>query len=143
MAPHERNRSNRSLKGTIISVIAIIVGIVACTVSITAGLDIRCRADIDHWLPIYPDSEVVAVRQRGFFRERASGVTEIVYHSDDDPVTVRGWYRDYRREITSGQYNEGNANSAMRGMSTTRYQVIDDPDGNGSRIIQTSECAYN
>lgn len=141
MAPHLNQ--NRSIQGTLFSIVAIMIGIVACTGGIIVALDLHCRADIDHWMPVYPNAEIQLVQQTGFFRARASGISQIIYVTDDDPVIVRNWYTAYRRDITSNIRNENNSEVAARGMATTRYRVSDNPDGTGSRIIQTSECAYN
>ncbi|MDQ7027856.1 MAG: hypothetical protein Q9P01_22300 [Anaerolineae bacterium] len=141
MAPHLNQK--RSIKSTLLSIVAIMIGAVACTGSIVVALDLRCRADIDHWMPVYPNAEIQTVQQSGFFRLRASGISQIIYVTDDDPATVRNWYTAYRREITANIRNENNPERAARGLATTRNQISDNPDGTGSRITQTSECAYN
>ena len=141
MAPHLNH--NRSIKGTIISVIAIMIGIVACTAGTVIAIDMRCRADINHWMPVYPNAEIQVVQQTGFFRPRASGITEIIYITEDDAATVRSWYRDYRRSITMNVSNESNPDTAARGMASTSYRVVENSDGTGSQIFQLSECAYN
>ena len=140
MAPHERKRS---IKGTILSVIVIMIGIVACTGGLVVAIDVRCRVDIDHWMPVYPQSEIQVIQQTGFLRPRASGISQILYVTEDDPQTVQSWYRDYRREITRNVTNQDNPNAAARGMATTSFRIMENPDGEGSRILQVSECAYN
>ena len=141
MAPHEFNNS-RSLKGTMLSVVAIMIGIVLCTSSLVVVIDLTCRSDINHWMPIYPGAEVQTVTQGGFFRVRASGVSEVIYVTDDDVLIVQEWYREYRREITRDRYNSADPESAARGMATTSYRIVPDKEGDGTRIVQYSECAY-
>jgi hypothetical protein len=140
MAPHERE--NRSLKGTILSMIAIMIGIVVCMATLLISIDLRCSVDINYWMPIYPNSEISAIQQRGFFRPRASGITQIIYVTPDDPTTVRRWYIDYRRDITRN-IATNDSETAASGLASTSYQISENSDGGGSRITQTSECAYN
>ncbi len=133
-----------SIKRTLFGTITILLGVVVCSVTAFIGVDVACRSDIDHWMPVYPDAELVSTDSAGFFRIRASGITEQVYYTPDSPVDVRGWYTDYRREITQGQFNGGNAETAMgSSIATTQRQIMEDPDSDGSFIRYYSECAYN
>ena len=133
-----------SIRRTLFGTLMIIVGVVICSVSAFIGVDVACRSDIDKWMPIYPEAELVSTDSAGFIRIRASGITEQIYYTDDSPVDVRGWYTDYRREITQGQFNGGNAETAMGGsMATTQRQIMEDPDSDGTLIRYYSECAYN
>lgn len=139
MAPHERMNSG-SIRGTILSMIFIMFGIVACAVTLVLGGDVYCRVDIDHWLPIYPDATLVDNNNRAFFRPRASGITSEVYYTEDDAATVRRWYSEYRREITR---NTETGDRAARGLATTDYVINANPDGTGTFIQTYSECGYN
>lgn len=138
-----RRKRKGSLARTVLGVIAISIGVVVCSVGMFFSIDAYCRADINHWMPLYPGAELIDTQNGGFFRVRASGITNQTYYSPDSPNDVRQWYRDHRREITSGQHNANNPNAATSGIATTRYQVIDDPDSEGSIISYYSECAYN
>lgn len=142
MAPHEMH-GNRSIGRTIVSVILIIIGIFVCAVSLVIGSDIYCAADIDHWMPVYPEAQLVQ-SDHTFFRPRASGITRQQYITEDDPNTVRRWYGEYRREITRNVSGEGgNSEVAARGISTNDLSIQQNPDGDGSLITILSECAYN
>jgi len=132
-----------SIARTAIGMIAIIIGVVVCSVVMFFSIDAYCRADINHWMPLYPDAELIDTQEGGFIRVRASGITRQTYYSSDSAATVRVWYSDHRREITSGQFNANNPNAAASGIATTRYNVSDDPDSEGSIISYYSECAYN
>lgn len=137
------NKRKGSLRRTLFSTLLITLGIVVCSVSAFIGVDVACRADIDKWMPIYPDAELVSTDNAGFIRIRASGITQQIYYTPDSPVDVRGWYTDYRRELTQGQFNGGNANTALGGsMATTQRQIMEDPDSDGTLISYYSECAY-
>lgn len=138
-----RRRRKGSLSRTLFGTIFIIIGIVVCTVTFIFAVDSYCRFDIDKWSPIYPDAELVDTLDEGFFRPRASGITRQVYYSSDTPTDVRSWYRTYRRDLTSGDFNDGNANAALSGVATTDFTISDDPDSDGTIISFYSECAYN
>lgn len=139
------NRGRKgSLKRTLFSTLMIFVGVVICSATGFIAVDFTCRSEIDQWLPIYPDAELVSTDREGFVRVRASGITQQTYYTSDIPNDVRAWYREYRREMTQGQFNAGNSNSAMTSnMATTNQQIIDDPDSEGTIINYYSECAYS
>lgn len=142
MAPHLRASENRTPLGRLLlSIVLIIFGIIAFVSLLTLGIDVRCASDINFWTPVYPGAEHVLTEQNGFFRPRASGITEQVYYTSDDPVTVRAWYRDYRRDITENMANR-NSEVAARGIADTSYRIVDDPDSEGTLIYFYSECAY-
>ncbi|MEM9951286.1 MAG: hypothetical protein AAF846_06795 [Chloroflexota bacterium] len=138
-----RKRRKKSLGRTLIGMVFITIGIIACTVSAIAGIDAYCASDINKWLPIYPEAELIDSAEEGFFRPRAMGITQQLYYTGDDVVDVRGWYREYRRDITQGSYNARNANTASSGVATTDYSIFEDTDNGGTLIRTYSECAYN
>lgn len=130
-----------SLRRTIIGTLAIIVGIIACTSSLIVGIDAACYNDINHWMPIYPDSEVIEVRY-DFFRPRGMGNTLMIFYTPDDEHTVRQWYTQYRRSITQNAYNSSNPDSRLGGLATTSYRISPAHDGQpGSLIYHLSDCA--
>ena len=142
MAPHLRASENRTPLGRLLLSMALIIfGIFVFVVVLTLGIDVRCASDINYWTPIYPGAEHVRTDQNGFFRPRASGITEQVYHTSEDVVTVRAWYRDYRREITRNTQNR-DSDVAARGIADTSYRIVEDPDRGGTLIYFYSECAY-
>lgn len=136
-------RRKSSLRRTLLSIVMIIIGIIICSASSIGAIDFYCRNDINHWMPVYPDAELIETQEDGFFRVRASGITRQVYYTPDSPNEVRQWYRDYRQDITSGQFNSENPNEALSGVATTNRSIKEDPDSDGSLISYYSECAYN
>ena len=138
-----RRKRKGSLKRTLLSIIFIVVGIFVCSISMVVGIDSYCASDIDKWLPIYPDAELVDADEEGFFRPRAMGITEQIYYTEDEAADVRRWYTDYRRELTQGSYNANNSNSAVAGIATTNYRISEDRENGGTVIVTFSECAYN
>jgi hypothetical protein len=142
MAPHEMNQG-RSLLGTLKSILYIMIGIVVLFVALVVGSDVYCHNDIDYWLPVYPNSEVLHVEREGFFRQRGMGLMSIQYITPDDPATVRNWYTDYRREITREMNPQNNPNVRARGIAQTQYFVRENPNGDGSIITLNAECGYN
>ncbi len=143
MAPHEMNNNGRSLLGTLKSIVYILIGIVVLFVLLLVGADVQCHNDINYWLPVYPESEVLEVEREGFFRQRGMGLIRIEYITADSPPDVRRWYTDYRREITKEMNPENNPNVRARGMAQTQYFVRENPDGEGSIITHVAECGYN
>jgi len=142
MAPHIRASEKRtSLGRLLLSLMLIIFGIFVFIVLLTAGIDLRCSADIDFWTPIYPGAEHVRTDQRGCVRRRAWGITERVCCTSDEPVLVRTWYRDYRRGIPEDMATR-DSDVAARGLADTSYRIADDPDSDGTLIYFYSECAY-
>ncbi|GAB5490790.1 MAG: hypothetical protein Phog2KO_10050 [Phototrophicaceae bacterium] len=138
------NRGRKgSLKRTLFSTLMIFFGVIICSVTSFIAVDYTCRSEIDLWLPVYPDAELVSTDNAGFVRLRASGITEQTYYTSDSAADVRVWYTNYRREITQGQYNTGNANSAMSpNMATVNRIINEDPNSDGTIITYYSECAY-
>lgn len=139
----ERRKTKKPIMRQILTLGLIVLGIGMCSIATIAGLDFRCGLDIDKWQPVYPDAELVDTEESGFFRDRASGRTIQTYYTSDEPVLVRRWYSEYRRELTSGQYNVDNPNASVRGLSTNTRQITEDPDTGGSYIRLFSECAYS
>lgn len=141
---HLRRSQNRSIKGTIISVGAIMVAIAVCSVGFFGALDIACRQDINVWAPLYPDAELVEQTESGFLRPRASGLTEQTYYTPDAENDVEAWFRDYRRELTDGRFNAENSEEALGPtLATIQRYVVTAEDREGAYIIYDMECAYS
>lgn len=148
MAPHERAQQNQGSIGRLILTLTLIMlGVIICSSTLFLGGDAFCRRDIDHWMPVYPNSEIVQINNNGFIRPRASGITEIVYFTEDNVIDVRRWYRDYRRDITRDEVNNNNPNAAARGLADTTNSIFaaqdDNGNENGTFIRQISNCAYS
>lgn len=116
----------------IIVLVSIMFGIFACVSVTVVGLDMACYRDVATWLPVYPNAEVVSSNYT-MFRPWAMGRTQMILHSEDDFVTVNGWYIDQMRAITD--------RNTDRGIATTNYRVQRDPDSDGTLISLSSSCA--
>lgn len=138
--PH---RKQPSLMRTLIGTVLIVLMIIICSASFIGAMDIYCHNDINYWMPLYPNAQLVEMQRGGFFRPRASGITLQTYHTADDPTTVRTWYRNYRQTLTSRLSSESSADMALSGIATTDYTITDEPQATGSLITYYSECAYN
>lgn len=136
-APHHRKQGG--CRRLLMSTSAIILCIIACSVVTFLGIDARCNYDIETWLPVYPDAEVVSV-DYDFLRARGMGETTLVLYTPDDSNTVRTWYTNYRRELTRGEQG-ANPNRAMGGIAETRRSITDAPDAPGTLITLFSKCA--
>ncbi|MGB1288730.1 MAG: hypothetical protein ACPG7F_19510 [Aggregatilineales bacterium] len=136
-------RERTSSKGrTFLSLVLISAGIFVCSVTTVFAMDINCYNDINHWMPVYPDATLLEDETvHDFFRPRAMGRTQMYFVTEDTSNTVRSWYRDYRREITRGVQGIS-SETAARGVATVYQEVSENPDGNGSLIYQSSECAF-
>ena len=96
----------------------------------TVFLDWQCRTDIEKWLPIYPNAQLV--NEWHNFRERSMGVTTMTLLSPDKPDTIRRWYYQQRNTASEQDTN--------RGIAITNFDIHDNPDGAGSEIFLYSRC---
>jgi len=110
----------------------IILGIVACGVSLIVGVDVACVASVDEWVPVYPDAIEIS-ESHNMFRAKGMGISQVIYETDDPKIDVTRWYLDYQSSIEHRQNT----------IASSGYRVIDSPDGAGTQIIIYSECAYN
>jgi len=136
VAAYEHSGNNGSR--LFLSLILILVGIGICSTAWIVMIDVSCRADIERWMPIYPDARIVEIEQAGSYRQRATGITQILYATSDTPVEVRRWYREYRRELTSGL---ATGDRAAGGFADTQQRIYENSMTGGAYIYQYSECA--
>lgn len=101
-----------------------------CLVSATVFLDWKCHTDIENWLPIYPNAQLV--NEWHNFRERSMGITTMTLISSDTPDTIRRWY--YQRRDAASQQGANHA------LAITKFDIHDNPDGPGSEIFLYSQC---
>ncbi len=135
------DEKSASLRRTIIGTLAIMVAIMICTVTLVTAVDTACYNDINHWMPLYPDSEVVEVKY-DFFRPRGMGNTLMIFYTPDDETTVRRWYINYRRSITQNQQYADNSNYRASGLASTAYRIAPaENNQRGSLIYHVSDCA--
>lgn len=130
-----------SLRRTIIGTLAIILGIITCTVTLVTAVDTACYNDINYWMPIYPDSEIVEVNY-DFFRPRGMGNTLMIFYTPNNEAAVRQWYVNYRRNITRNKEYNTDSNHRVSGLASTAYRIAPAPDGKtGALIYHLSDCA--
>jgi hypothetical protein len=127
------------LKRIIISTVVITIAVIVAIVALIAAIDIHCANDSYYWMPVYPDAVLLETTEQSYFRVRGMGVSEQTYLSEDSPTQVREWYRDYRREITTGLYNS-NPDAAIESFGINNYSVVADDDGMGSIITYSTQC---
>lgn len=131
------------LRKTIVGSLAIMIGIILCSVVTVAGIDVACHSDIEHKLPLYPQG-VVLEETSGFLRPRAMGRSTITMTTDDSVETVRKWYSDYRLELDKQAYDETTRRrTAPQGLANVSFSVDDDPETGQTIIYLMSDCAYN
>ncbi|MAU13797.1 MAG: hypothetical protein CL607_28530 [Anaerolineaceae bacterium] len=130
-APH-LGRSQRSFGSMLAGLFVIILGIVACGVSLIVGVDVACVASVDEWVPVYPGAVEIS-ESHNMFRAKGMGISQVIYETDDTKIDVTRWYLDYQSSIEHRQNT----------IASSGYRVIDSPDGEGTQIIIYSECAYN
>lgn len=125
-----RDRQDHT-RGTLIGLAVVSLSVVVLFGLVVLGLDADCHADIQRWLPLYPDAEVVSV-EHDFFRAQAMGRTVMILRSPDDVLTTRRWYVDvWDREADI---------DPNRGLAIVNFQVNADPDSDGSLVILSSSC---
>ena len=99
--------------------------------AILLAADLRCRADIEAYAPLYPNAEAVEAIY-DMFRPRALGRTTFVMESPDDIEMVKQFYRDNILAVLDAE--------RTRGLASTDWRVQPLEDGPGSRIILISAC---
>lgn len=131
------------LRKTIVGSLAIIIGIMLCSVVSVGGIDILCRNDIEHKLPLYPQA-VVASEESGFFRPRAMGMSTVVLTTPDSAKDVRQWYSDYRLELEKQSYDERTGRrTSPQGLANVSFRVEENSSTGKTLVYLMSECAYN
>lgn len=129
---YDRDYGHTTVRGTLISVGLILIGIALLTALVVGIVDRQCASDIDRWLPLYPGAAVVS-EQHTFLRPRGIGETMMTLRTPDNQRTVNAWYLDYLQRQTELNPNQGAA--------TTGLRLEDAPDG-GTLIHLYSECAW-
>jgi len=105
---------------------------IGCIGSIVIAADLQCRADIEAWVPLYPNGETASV-EYDFVRPRAMGTTRWIQTSTDDIETIKQFYRD----LVVNNMNAG----VTRGLASTDWRVEPDEDDQSvNRIVLFSSC---
>jgi hypothetical protein len=122
------------LRGCLFQLVVMTLAIMLCLSGITVAVDASCHRDSTRWLVDYPDSEVVS-HEYTFIRAWGIGETTRMLYSPHDPTTVRLWYNNHNTEIASQGHVRGGGQADMR------WQIIENPDGDGTLIVLTTRCA--
>jgi hypothetical protein len=114
--------------------IGALVVVLSCSVGMGVVIDFTCNRNIDTWAPEYPGARLVEQQYEGL-RPRAMGRSFSVYATDDDLATVRDWYREQIRAVAMEEMD--------RGLAQTAYRLAAGPDGDGTILTITTDCAWN
>jgi hypothetical protein len=106
------------------------VVIVTCLLSTGVAVNAVCYANIEQWLPAYPNGTVESTTSN--FIPRGLGLTLLIMRSPDDPDTARRFYGQMQRDMDSKH--------VWRGIARTFFEVEPDADSSGSVIFLTSKC---
>jgi hypothetical protein len=123
--------SQRNKRSPLIGCIVVPVVAVLFIVALVVGSDQYCRYEINQRLPIYPGATLASQDFNGL-RVRATGASQMVVSTPDDPETVRVWYRELNLERVK---KEG-----PQGIATVNFFVEPSPQGEGSIISYATEC---
>ncbi len=130
---YDRDGGRTTMRGTLIGVGLIMVGVALLAALAVGVIDRQCAADIDRWLPLYPGAAVVS-EQHTFLRSRGMGETALTLHTPDDRQAVSTWYLERTQRQADIDPN--------RGAATNRLRLEDAPAG-GTLIHLNSECAWH
>jgi len=129
-APHMRS-GQRSILGMLASTVLIMFSIVACAAVLVFSVDAACVASVNEWVPEYPDAEVVD-EWYDFFRAKGMGRSRVTYFTPDDRMEVIRFYQ--RHQSNMMRHNT---------LASSGYRVQDATEGEGTRIVIFSQCAFN
>ncbi len=114
----------------IASLVFVFLAVAACAIGVFVVIDTRCSTDIARWTPLYPNAQLLEEYYN--FRWRATGVTEMLFWTADEPDAVRRWYYRHRSAESEKDPN--------RGLATTNFSVRTDFERGGSTIYLYSRC---
>lgn len=109
----------------------LVLASVACIGSIVFVGDVQCSNDIETWIPLYPNGDVISV-DYDFIRMRAWGNSRTIQASPDEVETTKQFYRDHVLQLFDQE--------TSRGLASTSWTVEPNPETGGSLIILASSC---
>jgi hypothetical protein len=124
---HPKGCASSSLGGCLVLFAVIIVFISGFTLAI----DQICYGEMRRFMETYPGAETRLIRNN-FLRPYGIGETVVILNSEDDAITVRGWYG----RLTGEELRAG------RVLSRVSFDVTSLDDG-GSQIILLGHCAQS
>ncbi|MBK8025386.1 MAG: hypothetical protein IPK19_29340 [Chloroflexi bacterium] len=91
----------------------------------------QCTADFwrDDWL--YPEAELVSETSQFLSTQQR------IFFTTDRPETIEAWYRQRAAELTRAAVVSGNFSADY---SPPPFQLVADPQRNGTRIVFTRTC---
>jgi len=117
------------------SILPLFFILVAASLTCIGGIlfvaDAQCASDIEAWLPLYPDAEIVS-QDYNLIRVRGIGTGQTVQISEDDVETVKQFYRDQTIENMNTQRG--------RGLASTDWRIVENPNGEGTQITLITSC---
>lgn len=120
----------KELFGEVKRLLLFIALIGACLLLIGVGITSVCHANIEQWLPPYPNSTFESETHN--FISRGWGFTLLILRSTDDPDTARRYYGTLQRDLDSKRVSHG--------LARTFFEVQPDGNSGGSVIFLTSQC---
>lgn len=126
--------SSLSLRGCLGFLMASIIGISLCTVTVYGGVEYSCNRDAKEWLVDYPDADLVS-EEYSWLRAFGIGRTVRTLYTPDSKNDVIRWYAQHSRELTDQGKTQGD------GFARIGWQYITGPDGEGTTIQLSSDCA--
>lgn len=102
-----------------------------CIGTLLFGADQVCHANIEQWIPLYPEATIVSA-EHNWIRARAMGSTTVMLSTEDDAETARQFYRDVTIALMRAEQS--------RGLASTGWNVVPNPNGDGSLITLYSSC---
>jgi hypothetical protein len=123
--------SKRSKRSPLVGCIVVPVVVVLFVIALVFGSDQYCRYEINQRLPVYPGATLLSQEFNGM-RVRATGASQMVVSTPDDPETVQAWYRELNLERVK---KEG-----PPGIATVNFFVEPNPQEQGSLITYATEC---
>jgi hypothetical protein len=123
--------SKRNKRSPLMGCLVVAIVVVLFVVALVVGSDQYCRYEINQRLPIYPGARLVSEEYNGL-RVRATGASQMVFSTPDNPETVNEWYRQLNLERVK---REG-----PQGLASVNYMVEANAEGEGSVIYYSTEC---
>lgn len=120
-----------SWRGCLFTMVAIVVGIFACSLTVNVVVDGACVDGATTWLPDYPEAALIE-ESYTFIRMWGIGTSRRVLFTEDDVLDVRSWYRQSDTENSRANARRGGANVNWR---------ADEAEGGGTVITLVSQCA--
>lgn len=111
---------------SVFAVIAIIIGIVACTLTTFLTVDAICYGNAQEWIPYYPGSEIVS-EETSAYHMWGIGISRATIYTTDSQFDVRKYYEQLGIKPNNL-------------LATVRYAIRPAEDDVGTNVFLYSEC---